>query len=229
MKTRFSFLAPLLALMRAGMVFADEPGEGGAPLMADTPPADPNTPAAEPAAAAAAAAAPAVAKTPDAPAAKAPEKYEFKPTEGFELNEALAGEFTPVLRDLDLTQEQADKLVAFAPKLIEQGVDAAVSKTLESMGYAGCKDWPTAAKTDKEFGGDKFAENLGVIKAARDQFATPELRKMLETTPLGNNPEVLRLFYRIGKQITADGYVPGGKTAGSDKSLAQKVFPSMNP
>lgn len=170
------------------------------------------------------------AKPGDKPAAKAPEKYEFKPAEGFELNEALASEFTPVLRELDLTQEQADKLVAFAPRLIEQSVDAAVSKTLESIGFADAKDWAANSKTDKEFGGDKFAENLAVVKAARDQFATPELRKLLETTPLGNHPEVLRLFYRIGKQITADGYVPNGKTT-SNPNDARRLYSAskMNP
>jgi len=51
-----------------------------------------------------------------------------------------------------------------------------------------------------------------VVRAARDQFASPELRKLLETTPLGNHPEMLRLFFRVGKAITPDGYVPGGKT-----------------
>jgi hypothetical protein len=159
-----------------------------------------------------------------------PEKYEFKAPEGFVVDEALAAEFTPVLKDLGLTQEQADKLMAFGPKIVEPAVDAAVSKTLDSLGYAGCKDWPTVAKADKEFGGDKFAENLATVKAARDQFATPELRKLLETTPLGNHPEVVRLFFRIGKAISPDGYVPGGKTT-TPANVAQRMYPEskMNP
>lgn len=168
-------------------------------------------------------------KPEDKPASKAPETYEFKPIDGFELDAELVGEFTPILKDLDLTQEQADKLVAFAPRLVEKTIDVAVAKTLEDIGYAGAKDWPATVKADKEIGGDKLPENIALAKRARDQFATPELRKLLETTPLGNNPEIVRLFVRIGKAISEDGYVPGGKTRDSDKTTAQKLFPNMNP
>ena len=110
------------------------------------------------------------------------------------------------------------------------GFSEADGKTLESIGFAGAKDWAASAKTDKEFGGDKLAENLGIAKQARDQFATPELRKLLETSPLGNNPEVIRLFYRIGKAISSDTYVPGGKAAPS-ASTAQRLYGAskMNP
>lgn len=150
---------------------------------------------------------------PAADAVVIPEKYEFKAPEGFEINEALASDFTPVLQELKLTQEQADKLVAFAPRLISESVDAAVNKTLDSIGYGGAKEWADQSRADKEFGGDKLTQNLGVVKAARDQFASPELRKLLETTPLGNHPEIVRLFYRVGKAISPDGYVPSGKAA----------------
>lgn len=210
----------------------------GAPAATAVPAAEGAAPAAEekpaegaaPAADAAAGAKTDEAKADDKPAPKAPEAYTFAAPDGFEINEALAAEFTPVLKDLDLSQEQADKLMAFAPKLLEPAIDSAVSKTLDSLGYTGCKDWAATAKADTEFGGDKFAENLAVVKAARDQFASPELRKLLETTVLGNNPEMLRLFYRIGKQITPDGYVPGGTTK-SPTNAAQRVYDvsKMNP
>jgi hypothetical protein len=212
-------------------------------LMADAPEA------AAPAADAAPAAAPVAAVAGDAqqPAADAgadaqaeakpavdavviPEKYEFNATEGFEINEALASEFTPVLQELKLTQEQADKLVAFAPRLISESVDSAVNKTLDSIGYGGAKEWANQSRADKEFGGDKLTQNLGVVKAARDQFASPELRKLLETTPLGNHPEIVRLFYRVGKSISPDGYVPSGKAAAATNT-AQSIYSNskMNP
>jgi hypothetical protein len=158
-----------------------------------------------------------------------PEKYEFKAPEGFVVDEALAAEFTPVLKDLGLTQEQADKLSPSARRSSSRPSTPRCRRR-SALGYAGCKDWPTVAKADKEFGGDKFAENLATVKAARDQFATPELRKLLETTPLGNHPEMVRLFYRIGKAISPDGYVPGGKTT-TTANVAQRMYPEskMNP
>lgn len=173
-------------------------------------------------------------KQDDKPAAKAPEKYEFKAPEGFELDTEMLTKFDPVLRELDLSQEQAQKLIDFAPEFIGKHVQAAAeatySKVLKDLGYEAVRDWVGQAKADKEFGGDKLQENLAVINRARDQFASPELIQMLKSTPLGNNPEMLRLFYRIGKQITPDGYMPGGKTA-STSNDAQRLYDAsqMNP
>lgn len=173
-------------------------------------------------------------KQDDKPAAKAPEKYEFKAPEGFELDAEMLGQVEPLMREFDLSQEQAQKLIDFAPTLIGKHVEAAstatYSRVLKDLGYEGVRDWVTQAKADKEFGGDKLQENLAVINQARDAFASPELIQMLKTTPLGNHPEMLRLFYRVGKQITADGYVPGGKNATTSND-AQRLYDAskMNP
>jgi hypothetical protein len=208
-----------------------DPGPGGDPAK----PADPAAPAADPTKAVDPAADPTKPadppKEPDAkPASKAPEKYEFKAPEGLELNEALTAEFEPVLRGLDLTQEQADQLLAFAPKLIEPAVDAAITQTLDSLGYAGCKDWAAQVQADKELGGEKLAQTMGVVNKALNTFATPGLQKLLKTTVLGNHPELVRLFHRIGKEISADGYVPGGKTV-TTAGDARAMYPAsqMNP
>jgi hypothetical protein len=39
---------------------------------------------------------------------------------------------------------------------------------------------------------------------------------------------MLRAFYRIGKAISEDGFVPG-RAGQSGKSLAQQMYPNMNP
>lgn len=170
-------------------------------------------------------------KTEDQDAPKgAPEAYEaFKVPEGYVLDEQLLGEFTPVLKDLNLSQDQAQKLIDFAPKLVEQTVQTATSKVLEQVGFADYAQWPTQVKKDQEIGGDKLAENLAVAKKARDQFATPELRKLLDTTPMGNHPEIIRLFHRIGKAISEDGYVPGGKATTANTASRIYSASNMNP
>lgn len=213
-------------------------------LMAD-PPADGGTPDGQPQGAGATAAN-GEAKAPDAaapgdgaqkqddkPAAKAPEKYEFKPPEGVTLDSEMLGKIEPLMREFDLTQEQAQKLIDFAPELIGKHVEAAAeatySRVLKDLGYEGVREWVAQAKADQEFGGDKLQENLAVINRARDQFASPALIQMLKSTPLGNHPEMLRLFFRVGQLIKPDGYVPGGKTSDGGKSIAQRVFPGMKP
>lgn len=161
----------------------------------------------------------------------APEAYEaFTMPEGFTLDEQMLGEFTPVLKDLNLPQEAAQKLIDFAPKLVEKTVAQTTAAVLAQTGLADHATWADAAKTDKEFGGDKFAENLAVAQKAMNAFATPELRAMLNKTGLGNHPEMLRTFYRAGKAISEDGFVPGGKTT-TVKNPAVALYDAsqMNP
>lgn len=165
-------------------------------------------------------------KTEEAPKG-APESYEpFKAPEGWEIDQALLADFSPTLKELNLTQEQAQKVIDFAPKLVEQTAQATTTKVLDELGMAGRQGWVDAVKSDKEFGGDKLPENLAVAKKAMDAFASPELRALLIKSGMGNHPEMVRAFYRAGKAISADNYVAGGKTRTStpfyDKS-------NMNP
>lgn len=157
----------------------------------------------------------------------APESYEpFTAPEGWEIDQALLADFSPTLKELNLTQEQAQKVIDFAPKLVEQTAQATTTKVLDELGMTGRQGWVDAVKSDKEFGGDKLPENLAVAKKAMDAFASPELRALLIKSGMGNHPEMVRAFYRAGKAISADNYVAGGKTRTStpfyDKS-------NMNP
>jgi hypothetical protein len=139
---------------------------------------------------------------------KAPEKYEFRAPEGLQLDDAVIGAFSEVAKELDLPQEAAQKVIdkmapVFAARQAEQ---------LKAVSA----EWTRASMADKEFGGEKIAENLAMAKKALDDFATPELRKLLDETGLGNHPEVIRVFYRAGKRLSEDVVVGGRRAAGSD-------------
>jgi hypothetical protein len=84
------------------------------------------------------------------------------------------------------------------------------------------EEWRTATTSDKELGGEKLKENLGIAKRALNAFdplpastdgkpATTPLRTLLEETGLGNHPEVLRLLFRAGKAISEDTVVTRGR------------------
>lgn len=206
-----------------------------APAPAAAAPAPTPAPAADGAAPAAAAApeqnAPA-AKPTDKPADKpadgtdlkaaekpgAPEKYEFTPPEGSELNPEVMAEFEGVAKELGLTQEAAQKVVnAMGPRM------AAVQKAqVEAMKTA----WTESARTDKEFGGEKLNENLAVAKKALDAFGTPELRTLLNDTGLGNHPEIIRAFFKAGQKISAPNFVTGGASGAAEASAAAVLFPN---
>lgn len=151
----------------------------------------------------------------------APEKYEFQAPEGLQLDDSVMGAFGEVAKDLNLSQEQAQKFIdKVGPLMQAQQVEALTAVSSE---------WAEAAKVDKEFGGDKLNENLAMAKKAMDQFASPELRTLLNESALGNNPEFIRLFYRVGKAISEDGFVVGGNAKSTEQSVAQRLYPNMNP
>lgn len=149
----------------------------------------------------------------------APESYEFKAPEGTQFDDAVIGAFSEVAKELNLPQDQAQKV-------LDKMVPVIAARQAEQF-QAARTEWAEAAKTDKEFGGEKLAENLGTAKKALDALATPELRTLLEESGLGNHPEVIRVFYRAGKAISEDRFVAGqaGKTNQGD---ARRLYAASN-
>jgi hypothetical protein len=149
----------------------------------------------------------------------APESYDLKMPEGVELDQAAAAEFTEIAKELKLDQAAAQKLADVGAKMVQRQVEAH-AKLVES--------WAEQVKTDNEIGGDKLAENLGVARKALEAFGTPELRDVLNATGLGNHPEVIRAFYKVGKAISEDRFVGGAPKGGTADDPAKKLFPNMN-
>lgn len=155
----------------------------------------------------------------------APEEYaDFQLPEGVQLDAELTSDLKSVAKELNLTQEQAQKLADLAASKT-QGIG---ERQMESIKAAQAQ-WTADAKADKEFGGEALAENLSVAKKALDQFGTPELRTLLNESGLGNHPEIIRAFYRAGKAISEDRFVPagnGGRT-GSKADPARSLYPNQ--
>lgn len=147
-----------------------------------------------------------------------PESYELQMPEGIELDKASAEEFTAIAKELKLDQATAQKLADVAAKQAQRQVEAH-TKLVES--------WVEQVKSDKDIGGDKLEENLGIARKALETFGTPELRDVLNASGLGNHPEVIRAFLKAGKAISEDRFVQGSPK-GADSDPAKKLFPNMN-
>lgn len=147
----------------------------------------------------------------------ASEKYEFKPPEGKEFDAELITAFSDVAKELNLTQEAAQKVLdKMAPAMEQRQVQA-----LETMKQS----WAEASTNDQEFGGEKLAENLSVAKKALDQFGSKELRTLLNESGLGNHPEIIRFMFKAGKAISEDKYV--GQSTGAGGKPLPKDFSGM--
>lgn len=171
------------------------------------------------------------AETPDAepdeaakPAERAaPEKYEFSAPEGTALDADMLGEFEGAARDLKLTQDEAQNLLTrLAPKMAER-----MASQNAAMLERAATEWAAAVSTDKEIGGDKLPENLGLARKALDAFGSPALRDLLDGSRLGNHPEVIRFMVRAGRQISEDGFVGGSTvTPKAGRDHASSLYPT---
>lgn len=147
----------------------------------------------------------------------APEKYEFQAGEGVELDTEALKDFEPVARDLNLTNEQAQKLVDAYPKIL-----AGVQQRQAEAWQAQTEQWASDVKADKEIGGDKLTANLSAAQRALDLFGTPELKEYLNTTGLGNHPDLVKAFVKIGKAMSEDGMVDGSNQG--QRSAADVIY-----
>lgn len=152
--------------------------------------------------------------------AGAPESYAaFDVPEGVTLDEGLMTEFQSVAKELNLTQEQAQKLTSLGANLTQKN-GAAVQESLQKAQA----EWADAARADKEFGGEKLNENLGIANKALAAHGSPELIGLLKGSGLGNHPEFIRFMYRVGKDMKSDTFVPNGTASGGRKTDAEVFY-----
>jgi hypothetical protein len=137
----------------------------------------------------------------------APEKYEFKAQDGQEFDAGIITAFSEVAKELNLSQDAAQKVLDKVAPVIQ----SRQSEQVETIR----NEWVEQSKTDKEFGGEKLSENLSVAKKALDNFGSPELRALLNESGLGNHPEVIRFMFKAGKAISEDTFVGNSPNPGS--------------
>jgi hypothetical protein len=170
----------------------------------------------------------------DLTAKEAPEAYaDFTLPEGTTLDEQSATEFKGLAKELDLTQEQAQKLLDFGGAKIRAMTDAPYNLWVETQ-----KNWQAEVQADPVIGGTKFEQS---IKTANEVFipsrsnpfvSSPAeaaaLRTALSFTGAGNNPDVVKLFVKMGKMLSEPGPMTGNPLRDTQDSLLAKMYPTMD-
>tara|TARA_Y100000310_G_scaffold340520_1_gene436574 strand:- start:970 stop:1623 length:654 start_codon:yes stop_codon:yes gene_type:complete len=154
----------------------------------------------------------------------APEAYEdFIIPDGLEADEDVMVKASEMFRELDLTQEKAQKLVDFQVKVKQKEIERATQLWEDTV-----NDWKDKSKSDKEFGGAAFNASMVEAKAAINAFGNTEFKEMLNLTGVGNHPEMIRFLQKMGKTVKADEILQGSSSAGGEVAQAKKLFPDMN-
>lgn len=130
-----------------------------------------------------------------------PEAYAFSNLpDGYSISDEQLAAFSPVLKELGLTQEQADKLVAFDAQRSLAAQEASQQQAVEFRNKQ-VGEWETTLRNDAAFGGANFDANVAVAQQFLTDFGSPELSAFLAESGLGSHPEVVRMFHRAGKEL----------------------------
>lgn len=159
------------------------------------------------------------------PEDKVPEdgKYSYDLPEGVEVDEKVAGEVSAIFKEAGLTQKQAGAVAAKYVALVQQHADQQaelIGKTFDG--------WVEKAKADEEIGGDKWDASVASANSVLSRFGTPELDTVLATSGVGNHPELIRIFDRIGKAIADDKFV-AGQSAVQDRPVEERMYAKTTP
>lgn len=162
-----------------------------------------------------------------------PEPYgAFQLPEGVELDQATLAQATPVLRELGLNQDQAQKLVSLYAEITEQTINTLNEQQNEARRVM-VAEWTNQTKAHPEFGGDKLKASAGLVLKAIDALSdspkdAAEFKSMLKESGLGNNPHIFALLARAGSKLSEDTLVTADAAAqGAPKSAAERLWPSM--
>ncbi len=176
--------------------------------------------------------------------AEVPETYQLKYEVKGEGDEMVAGDLdptlvekaTPILKDLKLTNDQANKLVGMVPEIQQRTLQA-----LNDDFTATRAAWAKQTKEDSEIGGRNMAETLSLAGRALDKFGAPsvkdaqgnetnEFRALLNDSGLGDHPVMLKMFREIGKLVGEDnGLIRSDSNPQSKKSREEILYPDDVP
>ncbi len=158
----------------------------------------------------------------DAKLAEIPEDgvYEFTLPDGIQIDEKLAAAASPILKDAKVSRGAANKLAEF----LTNQKKAEVERWAETQ-----ENWVKDAKSDKEYGGDKFGASVETAKKSLEKFGTPALREALVFSGMGNHPEMIRFMARVGNAFSDDRPVGSETPAAKGKSAEEELYGATTP
>lgn len=161
----------------------------------------------------------------------APEAYELTAPEGMTLDADTLAAATPVFKELGLSNEQAQQLMPVAADFAKKIADG-LNQQIIGQVAADRKAWLDTAKADTEIGGANWDKTLTTAAKGLDHLGfakgTP-FRNLLDESGLGNHPDMIRAWARVGKAIGEDSdFVRSEQNASVKKSDQELFYPGMS-
>lgn len=158
----------------------------------------------------------------DGKAAGAPDSYEdFTVPEGYEFKPETLTDFQAFAKENNFSQDQAQVLIDYHAQALKQYQELQTQQWTDTR-----KDWRDKTQADNEIGGPQMDQKMANVAKALTKFGTPELTDMLDTMGIGDHPELVRFFFRVGGMLSEADLVPGSAEGGK-KDAASVLYPNM--
>ncbi len=143
-------------------------------------------------------------------------KFEF--AEGLTLDEKKLDGYKKIFHEAGVTPKQAEKIMA--------AYFADVNGDFVGRAEASKTSMATAVTQLKQEFGDKYDAKLDVARSVLKKFGSDTLLQKLEASGLANDPEVVKMFAKLGEGMLEDG--AGGSGDGLILQEATQALQEIN-
>jgi len=164
------------------------------------------------------------AKAAEATPEGAPEAYaDFTLADGFEMDGEILESFKGLAKELNVSQEKAQKFIDLQSQLATKQAEA-----YQTAVVAQGQQWAAEIKNDPQLGGENYDQSVASAVKVIQAFGDESLSHLLNESGLGNHPALFKFCHRISAAISEDKFVmPGSQTTTGRKSN-EEVFYGSN-
>ncbi len=161
-----------------------------------------------------------------------PDSYQLTAPEGLTLDAQAIEAATPMFRELGLSNDAANKLMPVAAQFA-QGITEKINQQIISQVQTERKAWLDSARADPEIGGAHWNRTIATAASALDSLGLARgspFRVLLDESGLGNHPEMIRAFAKVGQAIGEDNdFTRGSRAPITRKGAAETLYPDDAP
>jgi len=149
--------------------------------------------------------------------------------EGFTVDPSLVQNADPVLREIGLSNEAANKLLPVARDIMARTQESLV-RQIEDAAAVQKKTWYDAFVADPEIGGARRGETEHFAAKGLDALGYAQghpFREALNNSGFGNHPDMIRAFRRLGELVGEDGgFVRPTTASNRNRPVWERLYPN---
>lgn len=161
---------------------------------------------------------------------EAPEAYDVKAPEGSQFDAEVFTAIQDDLKGLGFTNDGAQKLVdLYASKVLPKMQERAQQEQDQRVA-ALRKAWHEEAAKDAEIGGANWEKSQHTAARVLDTFAAKDpatvakFKDLMNESGMGNHPDMLRMFVRIGAAIGEDSFERGEGASEAPVPIWDRIY-----